>query len=192
MWLALAGPLLGLCGVITGLWLGERRWKRDAARDDTKLYRDKLVTTYFELWEIVNVTNEQMRQALSDGIDAHARAKLIANVNDFMLRAGIYIERQDRILVLDYLSCTHEYFNLLAGSGREDELFMSMPHDDLAQHVEGAIRAQGRADALRNALRERVQVIAKMNRSGGWDPGIKPSRELVAKLRGLRSEPEPH
>ncbi len=160
-------------------------------REDTKLYRSKLIETYLELWDVVNDTQQQMRRALSDGLEPRDRAKLIGGANDFMIRAGIFIERQDRILVLDYLACTNEYFDILAKRGDPNELFVSMPHYELDSNVSQMIGAQERADVLRDELRERVRLVAGMKDSGGWSPDVKPSRDLVLRLRQLEAGTEP-
>ena len=98
VFLAVLGPVLGLGGVLTGLWVGERRAKREVLRDDAKIYREKLVATYLELWDVVEDIHVRMRESALLGISATSFSGLLADVNNFMIRRGAFTKEATAIL----------------------------------------------------------------------------------------------
>lgn len=93
--LGLLGPVLGLVGTALGIWIGQNRWKREQSTKEEALYKDNVRSTYLELWNVVEEAHIKMRESL-DGLTAERFSGFMADVNNFMIRRGLYIERQDR------------------------------------------------------------------------------------------------
>ncbi|MGW5514374.1 hypothetical protein [Nocardia africana] len=102
---------------MAGLWLGERRRRRDQTRQDNARYQDGLRDAYLELWDIVEDAHLKMRACLDD-LTPETFSGLLADVSGFMIRRGTFIESGDRQLVLEYLFWTNEYMRIASSSVR--------------------------------------------------------------------------
>lgn len=186
VFLAVLGPSLGLLGVLTGLWVGERRSKREALRDEAKIFKEKLIATYLELWDVVEDVHLKMRESTTEGLTASTFSGLLVDVNNFMIRRGAFIERQDRLLVLEYLFWTSEYLRRLAADPRgQDSLLHSLAHRDLTAELDLLHEVKQRAEELRQQLRDQVRKIAGAPPSEGWSPEVQPSKALLRQLDDL-------
>ncbi len=195
IFLAVLAPVLGLTGTALGLWLGERRWKRDSQRKEAEGFQVNLRQAYFGLWDIVEDAHLKMRAAL-EGLTAEVFSGFLADVNNFMIKHGLYITRDDRILVLEYLFWTNEYLRVLAQSPRGRALVeMSMAYTTredggLGMQVQVLEELQDRAQELRNLLRSRIREVVGAPPSDAWSSGHQPSAELLEKLDSLVSAVE--
>lgn len=179
------GPIIGLVGTLVGLWLGHHQWRRERDQQDRKLFDEKLQTAYFELWHVVEDAHLTMRASLSAVSSADFSGHL-TDVNNFMIRHGLYIERDDRYLVLQYLFWTNEYLRRLVAEphGRE-YLLSSMAHDGLSERIDVLAEVQKRAEALRDQLRQRIREVVGAPKSDAWSEDHRPSEELLDQLSAL-------
>ncbi len=189
--LAIVGPLIALAGVVAGLWLGQRQWKAEQARKDAEEAREQRDTfienerrAYSGLWELTARTQEEMRGAL-EALTPQRFSGLLADLNAYMLREGLYIERQDRFLTIEYLFWVNEYFRILATSDRSGDLLTTMAHEGLDTQVALLDEMLNRANGVRNALRARIRDKLGAPDSSAWDDGVRPSDELIRKLEEL-------
>lgn len=100
--LGVLGPVLGLLGVGLGVWIGHRQWERDFAKKNAESFESHLRDAYFGLWDVVEDAHLKMGSAL-DELTPEVFSGFLADVNNFMIRHGLYIQRDDRLLVLEYL-----------------------------------------------------------------------------------------
>ncbi len=135
VWIAILSPFLGFLGTILGIYIGQRRWKREQNADNSSQYQEKLREAYLELWDIVQDVHIEMRSAFGDEAEDKL-SEFVAKTNNFMIRRGLYIERQDRYLVLEYLFYTHEFLRQISGTpeGRS-ALITSIPIADIPADV---------------------------------------------------------
>lgn len=188
--LSLASPVLALGGVVLGLWLGQRRWKAEQVQKDRSTYENNLRATYLELWDIVEDVHIKMRNS-TVGLSAEEFGGHIADVNNFMIRKGLYIERKDRYLVLEYLFWTNEFLRRVVSSdeGRA-YIVMSLANDELPSMVQELELIRKKADQLRSALRARIRLVVGAPSSEGWTPDERPSEQLMQQMQELAIEVE--
>jgi hypothetical protein len=191
LFLAVLGPVLGLAGVLVGLWVGDRRAKRDALREDAKIYREKLVATYLELWDVVEDIHIRMRESALVGITATSFSGLLADVNNFMIRRGAFIERSDRYLVLEYLFWMNEYVRQLAADPRGAAALMSsLAHPELPGKLNVLEEVERRANDLRDQLRESSVGGGSATITGlGYVRAAIDGSAWTTRCSGRRSEP---
>lgn len=173
-----------------GLLVGQRRWKKEQIKQEKKKYDDGLQETYLELWDVVEDAHMKMRQSLVGEANPARASAFVADVNNFMIRKGLYIERRDRFLVLEYLFWTNEYLRILASSpsGRA-AILTSLAHDDeLPANIMMLKEVENKAQALRNELRDRIRSVIGAPPSSGWSSEIRPSDDLLGKLAVLTEE----
>ncbi len=153
---------------------------------------------YAGLWDVTARTQEEMRGAL-DSLTPERFSGMLADVNSFMLREGLYIERDDRLLTIEYLFWVNEYLRIVATTHRGDVL-SSMVHEGLPHNVTLIDEVLDRANELRSSLRGRIRdkLDAPQSYAGGttrrshprtcWDK----SRGLNAQIANERMLPGPH
>jgi len=183
--LAALGPMMGLVGTVFGLWIGQRRWKRDSERKDAESFQISLRKAYTELWSVVEAAHLKMRKATTD-IGPGEFSGFLADINDFMIEHGLYIERKDRFLVLEYLFWTNEYLGRFSRSrfGRV-AIDMTVTSSDLGMQVRELEELELRHRRLRNELRRRIREVLGAPVSHGWSDDVRPSHELASKLKSL-------
>jgi hypothetical protein len=182
---SLGSPVLALGGVLLGLWLGQRRWKVEQIQKDRSTYDNNLRATYLELWDIVEDAHIKMRNS-TVGLSAEEFGGHIADVNNFMIRKGLYIERKDRYLVLEYLFWTNEFLRRVVSSdeGRA-YVAISLANDELPSMVEELELISQKADQLRSSLRTRIRLVIGAPSSNGWNPAERPSAQLISQMQEL-------
>jgi hypothetical protein len=181
-------PLVALAGVLVGLWLGHKRWKVEQAQKENSRFDGDLKDTYVELWNVVEDVHLTMRNSPT-GLTPAEFGGLIADVNNFMIRKGLYIERPDRYLVLEYLFWTNEFLRRVVASGEgRAYVAVSLAHDDLAPQIDELGLISDRAEALRNRLRQRIRQVVGAPPSSGWSPDERPSDDLKVKMQQLVDE----
>lgn len=190
LWIAIVGPLLALAGVLLGLWLGQKRWKAEQLQKERTKYDENLKATYLELWDVVEEVHIKMRSGLV-GFTAEEFGGLIADVNNFMIRKGLFIERQDRYLVLEYLFWTNEFLRRVVSS-KEGRAYVlhSLSSDEMPTHVEELHQISEKAEELRGRLRARIREVIGAPHSDGWNPEEQPSEDLKGKLQQLAEAAE--
>jgi len=182
LWIAVGAPLVGLLGVLLGLWLGQKRWKAEQAQKECALYEENLKATYLELWDVVQDIHIKLREMLG-GLNGDEFATLLKTVNNFMMRKGLYIERDDRHLVLQYLSRTYEFLQILVeGGGLGKLVLISMSHDEMPRTIEQMTYLSNSADELRSKLRNRVREVVGAPPSDAWPLDTSPPGDLAKRL----------
>ncbi|MEU1841166.1 hypothetical protein [Micromonospora chersina] len=185
---SIASPLLALGGVLFGLWLGHKRWRVEQTQKEGSRFDGDLKATYLELWSVVEDVHLTMRNRVV-GLLPEEFGGLIADVNNFMIRKGLFIERKDRYLVLEYLFWTNEFLRRMVASGEgRAYVAISLQHDELAPRVDELRLIAERAERLRNALRQRIRQVVGAPPSTGWSPDERPSDDLKRKMQELVDE----
>lgn len=170
--LALAGPVLGLLGVIAGLWYGQRRWRREREDKQRNFYETKRKEAYAGLWEVVQDAHLGMRASLRKSPSLGFPA-FLTNVNSFMWKHGVYIESLDRELAQEYLFLVYEFLRLVSQSegarewielsvefpssprGPSDPSYpANMPSTLIAMRL-----ADNEANIVRDRLVERIRLV---------------------------------
>ena len=140
---------------------------------------------YAGLWDVTARTQEEMRGAL-DSLTPERFSGMLADVNSYMLREGLYIERDDRLLTIEYLFWVNEYLRIVATTHRGDVL-SSMVHEGLPHNVTLIDEVLDRANELGVPFAA-GSTTSSTPESSGWDDSKKPSEDLLEKLRGLNAQ----
>lgn len=174
------------------MWLGHRRWSVEHAQKEAEAFQVKLRAAYFGLWDVVEDAHLKMREAL-EGLTPEVVSGFLVDVNNFMIKHGLYIEREDRLLVLEYLFWTNEYLRVLSEAPRGRTVMMNLVHslsqgeafDDQVRMLENL---RDRTTELRSRLRSRIREVVGAPTSSAWSEDHRPSEELLAKLTQLANE----
>ena len=187
--LAVLGPVLALLGVLFGLWLGHRRWQAEQAAKEKADESRHTREAYLGLWAVVSETERQIRDARNPGMTSSQFAALMADVNNYLLAQGLWIQRKDRYLVLEYLFWTSQFITLvLSDSTARDYLLISAVYDGLPRKLNVASEALKRSDELRSQLRERIRTVIGAPGNDGWSDEVRPSEALLAQILALHAE----
>jgi len=189
IWPALLAPIIGLVGTLLGVWIGHRRWRYEQANRERRKLREEQQATYLELWDVVETCHVEMRNA--DGFDdPRTFSGFIADVNNFMIRRGLFIEAEDRNLVLEYLFWTYEFIRRAAETleGRAALEVTAMYPSEFPSRIEMLGEVRDRAEQLRDKLRNRVRQVLGAGDTTPFPKGEPPSAGLSAKLRQLSEE----
>lgn len=158
--LGLASPVLGLAGVVLGIWYGQRHWKRERQDRVGDFYHAKRREAYTELWEVVQDAHLGMRASLTDGLSFDFSV-FLTNVNSFAWKHGLYVEDDDRELAQAYLYLTYEFLRLVAQNevaGSWIATTAAFPSD-----VPATLRrmkvAEDEANTARDRLIERIRAV---------------------------------
>lgn len=189
IWLVVLGPLIGLAGTVLGFWISHRRWSRQQTQLEQRKFLESRKAAYIDLWDVVETCHVEMRGA--DKINEPLSfSGLIADVNNFMIRRGLFIETSDRHLVLEYLFWTYEFLRHVAETPQGKAaiaISAEYPAEFPSQiRLLNAVREQ--ADQLRNQLRDRIREVVGGPNLAPRPEGRPPSEELSAKLRELSEQ----
>lgn len=116
---------MALAGVLFGLWIGQRRWRTEQDQKQQAKFLENRMDAYIELWDVVEQLNTQLREIGFFPYEPKDFLASLSGVNNFMLRKGLFIEQDDRYLVLDYLSSTFEFLQEVAGDHQAAHLLQS-------------------------------------------------------------------
>jgi hypothetical protein len=156
--LGIAGPLLGLLGVVLGIWYGQRHWRRERDERQGDFYRARRQEAYTGLWEVVQDAHLRMRASLTRGLDDFS--VFLTDVNSFAWKRGLYVDDIDRELAQEYLFLVYEFLQLVAKNEAAKHWVVtsaSLP-DDTPSTLTAMKVAEDEANVVRDRLAERIRV----------------------------------
>lgn len=105
------------------------------------------------------------------------------------LLKSLWITREDRFLVLEYLFWVNQFLALIVTDPQGRDLAVtSTIYEGLPRKLNVAKEALERSEALRSHLRDRVRTVVGFPPSEAWADSVRPSRTLVAQLEQLQSD----
>jgi hypothetical protein len=105
------GALIALIGTVLAILVGYRQWKRQQQTTREGEFRSQKQQTYKELWEKLEDVHVRLRTGAVSSDEFHC---LIRDVNSYILKRGLYLERDDQQLANQYLSKVREFTDLVA------------------------------------------------------------------------------
>ena len=87
--------LIALAGTVMVAFIGYRQWKRQQDSSRQSEYRTQRQQTYKELWEKLEDVHVRLRTEVVGGYEF---SSLVRDVNSFILKRGLYLEKDDREL----------------------------------------------------------------------------------------------
>jgi hypothetical protein len=152
--------LIALAGTILVAFVGYRQWKRQQDSSRGSDYRSQRQQTYKELWEKLEDVHVRLR---TEAVGGDEFSSLVRDVNSFILKRGLYLEKDDQDLANQYMSKVREFTELVAAC--------DSPEAKMAVNKTGAIPAavvryaqesgklQSEVDAIREELLVRYRKV---------------------------------
>ena len=189
--LGIVGPVLGLSGVVLGIWYGQRHWRRE--RDDRhgEFYQTARREAYTGLWEVVQDAHLNMRASLKTGLKGFP--VFLTDVNSFIWKHGLYIDDADRELAQEYLYLVYEFLRIIApNEAAKDWAITSVavitesgPFEQLPTKLSAMTIAQNEANHVRDQLAERIRLVLGAAPSGPSLAGETDGKVLETKFNAL-------
>jgi hypothetical protein len=152
--------IIALLGTVLTVFFGYRQWKRqqDAARYGTFLpERQK---TYKELWEKLEDVHIRLR---TENVNQDKFRKLVRNVNSYILKRSLYVEKDDHALANQYLSKVREFTEAVAKGGSKDAKRKMGDTEEVGPEVIQTVRDLERlrreVETIRGKILERFQTV---------------------------------
>lgn len=156
--------MIVLAGTILGIYIGYRKWSRDRDLARFGQFEIDKQQAYKELWaqvEKINIT-VRIEEVNSEQFSAH-----LQDLNSFMLKHGIYLDDDDRILANKYVEAVFNFQNTVRSS---DSGEASIPlgatqdiPDDVIQGANEIADSQNLAIKLRSEVREKIRSVLSGN-----------------------------
>jgi hypothetical protein len=148
--------LIGLVGTVLAILIGYRQWKRQ--QDTTRVgeFRTQKQKTYKELWEKLEDVHVRLRTEFVGGDEFRS---FVREVNSYILKSGLYLEKDDQALANQYLSRVREFTNLVASSGSTDA---KEAIEDTALIPPGVIQNVRKLDRIQTEVSQiREEILAR-------------------------------
>ena len=103
--------ILALLGTLIAVFVGYRQWKRQQDTTRTSDFRGERQKTYKELWGKLEDVHVQLRTKIVETEEFRA---LLRDVNSYILKHGLYLEKADHRLANEYLAKVRDFTNLVS------------------------------------------------------------------------------
>jgi len=151
---------IALIGVLAGLVVGARRWRRDRRDARSADFTKDRQAAYRGLWSSVEGLSVALR---TDTLTDEAFRARIRDLNADLLKAGLYVDEADRELASSYIKAV-ERFHLVVTSSNDPGAKVTFGDtgiipDDVILRVRDLGAAQERAMDLRAQLVQRIRLV---------------------------------
>ena len=158
---------LALVGVLAGLIIGLRRWKRERRDTRTADFTRERQTAYRNLWSTIEGLSVALRTEVLKGEALRGRLR---EVNAELLKAGLYIDEPDRELASSYIQAVERFHHVVSSSNDADAEVSFGNTNAIPPEVISRVRdlgaAQERATALRGQLVRRIRAVLNDEAAG--------------------------
>jgi hypothetical protein len=156
--------LIALTGTVAVALVGYRQWKRQQDTSRESDYRTQRQQTYKELWEKLEDIHVRLR---TEEVGGDEFSSLVRDVNSFILKRGLYLERDDQDLANCYLSKVREFTDLVRACGSPEAKISMSKTETLPPPVVQFAQESGRIQGEVNELREQLLVRYRKALTGG-------------------------
>jgi hypothetical protein len=151
--------IVAFVGTMLGLVVGYRRWTKERKSARFAKFEADQQEIYKSLWERVEDVNVALRR---DRVDQSGFAKLVADLNEFMLRNGAHLDDSDTELVNRYVAAVKRFHEAVCTADAEAQIPYGQTQE-IPPEITGKIAALGdaadEASRLRDELRHKVRTI---------------------------------
>jgi hypothetical protein len=105
--------LVALVGTVVAVLIGYRQWRIQQDSNRVSEYRSQKQQMYKELWGKLEDVHIRLRITVVGGDEFRL---LVQDINSYILKGGLYLEKDDQRLVNQYLSQVREFTNMVAAS----------------------------------------------------------------------------
>lgn len=145
--------LLALTGTIAGLWAAHRRWRSERRAP----FLEQRQRVYRELWE----SAESLAVGLRGGeLPPDQADQRVRDLNVLMLKAGPFIDEEDRLTTQRYLDAVRSFLDILSASGEAEAQAEVEQTRDIPLSV--LDRVHDLRDAYEKALQARQRLLARL------------------------------
>ena len=155
-YLKLALPaVIALVGSILVVWLGYRQFRSTQTTSLREKYQSDRYSAYKDLWSFVEGIQSDLRSGILSQVDFNERTRLL---NDFILKNGIFLEKQDSSLASQYVESLYQLNTRVIESGTDyvAQFWVSTLPFDAARKLEEKYKDVIAAWRAMNQLRERL------------------------------------
>jgi hypothetical protein len=151
---------LALLGTLIGLWIANRKWKRE--RQDTRLseFRNQQQAAYAKFWEKLEAIHVKMRTELL-GDDEFSQQ--VRDANSFILQNGIYLQREDHEIANEYMKALQALQDRVVNSKNQKASAALFDTGPMPSEIVNAVRkihaAWEEVERLRTTVFARVQTV---------------------------------
>jgi len=147
--------LIALMGTGLAILIGYRQWKRQQDTTREGEFRSQKQQAYKELWEKLEDVHVRLRTEVVGNDDFRS---LIRDVNSYILKRGLYLEKDDQRLANQYLSRVREFTNLAAASDSANAKQAISDTAQIPSDVIRTVRELGNIQTEVNQIREEILV----------------------------------
>ena len=147
--------LIALVGSVLAILVGYRQWKRQQQTTREGEFRSQKQQTYKELWEKLEDVHIRLRTGV---VSSDEFRSLIRDVNSYILKRGLYLEKEDQQLANQYLSKVREFTDLVAACDSGDAKEAVSKTAEIQSDVIPNVRDSGKIQTEVNQIREEILV----------------------------------
>ena len=105
--------LIALAGTALTAFIGYRQWKLSQDNSQRNKFQLDRQAAYTKLWDMLESIHVRLR---TDQVGKREFEELVTEVNSFLLKNSLYIEKVDTVLASQYLDSVFRLNNLIAKS----------------------------------------------------------------------------
>jgi hypothetical protein len=151
---------IALIGTVIGLIFGYKKWKSEQNLKSFGQFGKDKQNAYKELWNRVEEFNIKVRL---EEVDSNDFSIYLQNLNAFLLKSGIYIKDEDRVLANDYVEAVYLFQKTVKDSDIEaakvplGDTAIIPPH--VFEQSKEIKRTQQNALSLRDELLTKIRKV---------------------------------
>lgn len=149
---------IALIGTIITIFIGYRQWKRQQESTRHASYVTEKQSAYKGLWEKLEEVHVKLR---TEDVHISEFNNLLRDVNSYILKNSLYLDREDQVLSNQYLKDVYRYKEIVTGSDDADaksEFAITGPGMPVETVREFKL-LHDEVDQIRNRIIERFRLI---------------------------------
>jgi hypothetical protein len=152
--------LIALIGTVLTILIGYRQWRRQQETSRDGDFRTQKQQTYKELWEKLEDVHVRLR---FEDVGHEEFSSLVRDVNSYILKRGLYLEKDDQTLANQYLSKVREFTNRVAACDSTEAkeaigLTQAIP-EQVTQNVKELAKVQTETNQIREKILIRYRTV---------------------------------
>lgn len=157
---SLLPAIVALIGTLVVALLGYRQWKRGQDSARSAEFRSEKQKVYKELWERIENIHVRLRTL---SIDAQQFNSFLTEVNSYVLRNELFLEKDLQRLVNDYLKKLREFTVLVTRSNSKSAISALEATAEIPSEIVETLPALARVQSEANSFRE--QILARCRKA---------------------------
>jgi hypothetical protein len=149
---------IALIGTIITIFIGYRQWKRQQESSRYASFVTEKQSAYKGLWEKLEEVHIKVR---SEDVQISEFNNLLRDINSYILKHSLYLDREDQILSNQYLKDLYRFKEIVAGSDdahAKEEFAVTGPGMPVETVREFKL-LYDEVDRIRNRIIERFRLI---------------------------------